>query len=116
VQRRGVRQLGEADQVSFILRRHEAGGTTLNMKTPAIASSAYTPSAALLRFRTPCTPPSYLCDALPKPRLNVLKKRPKTKSMPRVRRSLGAWCGCSSTADSAGARVSEQNAEITVEM
>ena len=33
-------------------------GTTLNMNTAPIASIAYTPSAALLRFRTPLTPVS----------------------------------------------------------
>ncbi|MNN48809.1 hypothetical protein D3C81_1633080 [compost metagenome] len=41
---------------------------------------------------------------------------PNSFSRNREKRSLGAWCSLSSTAASAGDRVSELNAEITVEM
>ncbi len=48
--------------------------------------------------------------------LNQLKKRPKTRFMPRVSQSGLSWWLLSSRADKAGDRVSELKAEITVEM
>ena len=56
------------------------------------------------------------CRRASKPRLKRRKKRPNTRSMPRVSESGCAPCGLSSTAASAGDSVSELNAEITVEM
>ncbi|MNJ67163.1 hypothetical protein D3C77_633070 [compost metagenome] len=41
---------------------------------------------------------------------------PNRRSSTREKRSLGAWCSCSNTAASAGDRVRELKAEITVEM
>ena len=51
-----------------------------------------------------------------KKQLNQWKKRPNTLSMPRVTASLGASWGRSSRAAKAGDKVSELNAEITVEI
>ena len=44
------------------------------------------------------------------------KKYPELASMARERKSFFAPCGCNSTAESAGLRVSELKAEMTVEM
>jgi hypothetical protein len=52
----------------------------------------------------------------PKARLKSAKKPPRAFSIASVRRSLGASCPLSSSAASAGERVSELTAEITVEM
>ena len=49
-------------------------------------------------------------------RLNGRSSQPKAASMPRCSRSFGAPCYLSSSADSAGDRVSELTAEMTVLM
>jgi hypothetical protein len=72
--------------------------------------------ALALRRITLVTPVPYDSDARPNILLNQLKKRPKTRFMPRVSQSGLSWWLLSRMADSAGDRVSELKAEITVEM
>src|SRR3546814_20377881 len=86
------------------------------MPTVASSSTAYTAIAPPLRRITPVTPVAYESEARPKKRLNQLKNPPNTRFMPRVSQSGLSWCPLSSRADSAGDRVRELNAEITVEM
>ena len=70
----------------------------------------------VLRDISAFTPPPYLLEPLANSLLKPPKKRPSTRSMPRVSASLGAWWSFSSMAARAGDSVSELMAEITVEM
>ena len=62
------------------------------------------------------TPPEYRSEARAKPRLNGLNSQPNRVSITRPSQSFFAPCGLSRIAASAGDRVSELIAEITVEI
>src|SRR5690606_14233664 len=91
-------------------------GTMDELPAVAASSGAYTPTAPALRRMTPVTPVAYVSDERPKKSLNQLESRPNTRFMARVSQSGLSWWPLSSRADSAGDKVSELNAEITVEM
>lgn len=91
-------------------------GTTLNMKPVTTSSSTYTANTAPRLPRVRETAPWYLCELLLKKRLNGRNNQPNKRSINRDGPSFGASCGLSSMAASAGDRVSELIAEITVEM
>jgi len=69
-----------------------------------------------LRFSTRATVLWYFAAERLKKRLKRVKNQPSERSIQTVSRSLGASCGRSSNAASAGERVSELNAEIIVEI
>src|SRR6478735_10908190 len=69
-----------------------------------------------LRRSTRPTVPTYPLEARAKKRLKGRKNQPSAALRMRVKRSGGASCALSRTADSAGDKVSELNAEITVEI
>ena len=69
-----------------------------------------------MRLSKPVTPRPYSSLLRWKKLLNQRKKRPNSRSITRITASLGASCGRSRMAASAGDRVSELMAEITVEI
>ena len=60
-------------------------------------------------------PKAFHIQAEAQARLKSLKNQPKTRSHTRVNQSFGASCGLSSSAQRAGASVSELKAEINVD-
>ena len=89
-------------------------GITLKPNPVSTSRPAYTASETPVKRMRRRTPPEYAWLALSNPLLKRRKNQPSAASMPRVRRSFLAACGRSSSAASAGERVSELNAEITV--
>src|SRR5437867_3361165 len=91
-------------------------GTLLKLQPVRRTSPAYTSRLRALLRITPPTPVAYLAPVQANTRLNGRKSQPIDRSIVRANQSLRAWWSLSNTAHNAGERVSELNAEITVEM
>src|SRR5579871_5525286 len=88
----------------------------LKLQPVSRTSPPYTMRATTLLRNTDATPPEYLSPDQANKRLKGRKNQPNAFSIERANQSLGAPCSLSNTAQSAGERVSELIAEMTVEI